>query len=51
MKYILVIKSNNEAISKIKADNHDEAYEFFIQRKQMDKKAFNSIYEVKKDEE
>ena len=30
MKYILVIKSNNEAISKIKADNHESSLYFSV---------------------
>jgi hypothetical protein len=51
MKYMLVIKSSGETIDRIKSDNHENAYNFFIGRKQMNEEAFNKLYEVKIDEE
>ena len=50
MKYILIVKGNNEAIDRVTSDSYDMAYNFFVGRKQMDKITFNKLYEVKVDE-
>tara|TARA_B100001094_G_scaffold32860_1_gene27345 strand:+ start:1246 stop:1497 length:252 start_codon:yes stop_codon:yes gene_type:complete len=48
-KLILQGDKTKEAIDKINSDNLTSAKEFFMARKQMDKKTFNKLYEVIKD--
>jgi phosphoribosyl-ATP pyrophosphohydrolase len=50
MNYILRLKSDNSRVDSIPSKSIEEATEYFIKRKQMDKKTFNNLYEVKKDE-
>ena len=46
MEYILRLKSDNSRVDSIKASNMEEAKEFFIARKQMDRDTFNGLYKI-----
>ena len=48
--YKLLLKDSDEVIDRIKSVSLEQAKLFFINRKQMKEKAFDKIYEVKKDE-
>ena len=50
MNYILRLKSDNSRVDSIPSRNIEEAIEYFIKRKQMDKETFNKLYEVGEDE-
>ena len=45
--YCLILKSTDEIVDRISSSNLDEAKLFFMARKQMNKKNFNKLYEVK----
>jgi hypothetical protein len=47
--FSLILKSSNEVIDRTSANNLKEAREFFILRKQMKPKAFDSLYMVEQD--
>mgnify|MGYP000093081316 CR=1 FL=1 len=47
--YCLVLKSSDEVIDRTSAGSIKEARLFFIERKRMKPKAFDSLYVVKKD--
>ena len=48
--YCLVLKSSDEVIDRTSAGSIKEARLFFIERKRMKPKAFDSLYVVKKDQ-
>tara|TARA_B100000287_G_C20446602_1_gene707767 strand:+ start:71 stop:229 length:159 start_codon:yes stop_codon:yes gene_type:complete len=49
--YILRLKNEKHSrVDRIPASDLNEAIEIYILRKQMDKKTFNKLYEVTKDE-
>ena len=51
MYYILRLRNEQHSrADRIQARSLEEAVEFYIARKQMDKKIFNKIYEVVEDE-
>jgi len=50
MNYILRLNNkNNDRVDCISAKNLDEAKLYYIQRKQMDEKTFDSIYHIEED--
>ena len=51
MYYILRIKGGGKGsrIDRVESNSLEEAKEFFMNRKQMDKETFNKLYEVFKD--
>tara|TARA_Y100000004_G_scaffold171000_1_gene206553 strand:- start:121 stop:279 length:159 start_codon:yes stop_codon:yes gene_type:complete len=52
MYYILRLKNGGKGsrIDRINSDSLENAKSFFMQRKQMDEKTFNKLYEVTIDE-
>ena len=46
--YILRLKTDNSRVDSIPSKSLEEAIEIFIDRKRMDEKTFNNLYEVKK---
>ena len=50
MQYELVQKNSNEVISKIDATNLDNAIQFFIAIKQLNKEQFDELYFVREEE-
>ena len=48
--YSLILKTSSEVIDRTHANSLEEAKLFFIERKRMKPKAFNSIYRVEKEE-
>jgi len=49
MIFGLLLKNSGDVIDKTHASNLEEAINFFRNRKQMDEKTFNNLYEVKED--
>ena len=45
--YSLFFKNSNEAISKTKSSNLNEAIDFFCSQKRLPKVKFNELFEVK----
>lgn len=52
MYYILRLKGGGKGsrVDRVGASTLDEAVEFFMARKQMDRETFNKLYEVTEDE-
>ena len=48
--YKLLLKNIDEVVDIIQSSSLKQAKLFFMQRKQIDEKSFDKIYEVKKDE-
>ena len=47
--YILRLKSDSSRVDGIKANNIEEAKEFFIARKKMDEETFDKLYYIEQD--
>ena len=50
MQYELVQKNSNEVISKVDTDTLDNAIQFFIAIKQLNKEQFDELYFVREEE-
>ena len=48
--YDLILKKNKERVDRISANSLEEACYMYVERKRMEKEAFNKIYEVVKNE-